>query len=180
MAHCRSCINYWMLWKGLGFRLSTGLWHLSRTLSTLRSQSSLFMLPGFYIPLTLPCPQGPLPSLTLQSTKENPHVYLLLASAPLIPPLCLCPSLSFSPTATSQRHSLPLPYPLSQTLLLHLPQQPSVASDIFLLSLWLFLNNSSSKLTLRFVMFSALDTFRHLTLPVFICIYWFSILTTPY
>lgn len=90
-----------MLWKGLGFRLSTGLWHLSRTLSTLRSQSSLFMLPGFYIPLTLPCPQGPLPSLTLQSTKENPHVCLLLASAPLS-------LLSVSAPASL---SLPLPHP---------------------------------------------------------------------
>ncbi len=47
--------------------------------------------------LTLPRPPGPLPSLAPQNTKENPHACLLLASAPLIPPFCLYPSLRCSP-----------------------------------------------------------------------------------
>lgn len=121
----------------------------------------------------------PHPSPPSRSTPQSHSTEHKRKSTRLSPP-CLGPphpsSLSlpqpplFSP-ATSQRPSLPLPYPLSQTLLLHLPQQLSVASDIFSLSLWLFLNNSCSRLTLRFVIFLCtllllhcffiLDIFRH-------------------
>lgn len=96
-----------------------------------------------------PCPPS------TQHKRKSPGLSPPRLGSPHPSPLSLPQPPLFLP-ATSQRHSLPLPYTLSQTLLLHLPQQLSVASDIFSLSLWLFLNYSCSKLALHFVIFSAL------------------------
>lgn len=88
MARCRSCINYWGQWNGLGCGLLTGFCHLSRSLSALRCQTSV-MLPAFYMPTpTSSTPSRSTPK-ALENTKEILHVCLpnpSLAPTSLSPP----------------------------------------------------------------------------------------------
>lgn len=157
-ARRRSCINYWRPWKGLGSRLSTGLWHLSRTRSSLCCHSSvlihyLFLMhPTWLWSFPALCP---LPSLPLQKTKENPHARLCLASAPLNPPLCLCPSLFCTPLQRPKGTHYPSPthsHGHCCSICLCCFHWPVTSS----LSLWLLLNNSCSKLTHCLIFFCTL------------------------
>lgn len=129
-------------------------------------------------PTPLPQPPGPLPS---QSTKENPHARLLLASAPLVPPLCLCPSLFCSPPSHPKGTHYPsplLPPRLCSSICLSSFQWPVTSFRFPPDCSWIIhAPNSPFVLLFFFPARFYLHSWCVQTLPVLIC--RFSVFTAP-